>query len=143
MNTLILVRGVGFLFDNNVRVRCHKVFVIERDMADDAQPIGDNAKLEDIAKMSIDIQLLDFRIGRSMGRHGSVGSLIRIVGFIKTLCFRICLKLPNDPIGIFRIIFSNECFDTGRIKDGHIRFCRINGLADGLCNINKLIEYEL
>ena len=69
-------------------------------MADDAEAIGNDAELEDIAKMSIDIQLLDFRIGRSMGRHGSVGSLIRIVGFIKALCFRICLKLPNDPMVI-------------------------------------------
>ena len=60
-------------------------------MADDAETIGNDAKLEDIAKMSIDIQLLDFRIRGSMGRHGSVGSLIRIVGFIKALSFRIGL----------------------------------------------------
>ena len=50
MNTLIFIEGVGFLFDNNIRMRRQKVFVIERDMTDDAQPIGDNAKLEDIAK---------------------------------------------------------------------------------------------
>ena len=79
-------------------------------MADDAKAIGNDAELEDVAKMSIDIQLLDFRIRRSVGGHGSVGSLIRIVGFIKSLSFRICLKLPNDPMGIFRIIFGNECF---------------------------------
>ena len=29
-------------------------------MADDAKTIGNDAELEDIAKMSIDIQLLDF-----------------------------------------------------------------------------------
>ena len=28
-------------------------------MTDDTQPVGDNAELEDIAKMPIDIQLLD------------------------------------------------------------------------------------
>ncbi len=78
-----------------------------------------------------------------MGRHGSVGSLIRIVGFIKSLGFRICLKLSNDSMGIFRIIFGNECFNSGRIEDGHICFCGINGLADGFCKINKLIKYEL
>lgn len=143
MDTFIFVRGIGFLFHNDVRMRGHKIFVIKRDMTNDAETIGNNAELEDIAKMSIDIQLLDFRIGRSMGRHGSVGSLIRIVGFIKALCFRICLKLPNDPIDIFRIIFGNKCFNSGRIEDGHICFCGINGLTDGLGNINKLIEYEL
>ena len=131
------------LFDNNIRMRRHKVFVIERDMTDDAQTIGDNTELEDVAKMSIDIQLLDFRIRRSMGGHGSVGSLIRIVGFIKALSSSKRLKLLNDSISVLRIVFGDKCFNTGRIKDGHIRFCRINGLADGLCNINEIIEYEL
>ena len=143
MNTFIFVRRIGFLFHNDVRMRGHKIFVIKRNMADDAKAIGNDAELEDVAKMSIDIQLLDFRIRRSVGGHGSVGSLIRIVGFIKALSFRICLKLPNDPMGIFRIIFGNECFNSGRIEDGHICICGINGLADRLCNINKLIKYEL
>ncbi len=55
MDTFIFVRGAGFLFDNNIRMRRHKVFVIKRDMTDDAQPISDNAKFEDIAEMPIDI----------------------------------------------------------------------------------------
>lgn len=46
----IFIRRIGFLFNNNVRMREHKVLVIKRDMPDDAEPIGDNAKLEDIAK---------------------------------------------------------------------------------------------
>ena len=65
-----------------------KVFVIERDMTDDAQPIGDNAKLEDIVKMPIDIQLFDLRVSRSVGRHGAVGSFIGGIRFIKALNFR-------------------------------------------------------
>lgn len=76
-------------------------------MADDAQSVGDNAELEDIAKMPIDIELLDY------------------------------------PVGILGIIFSNKCFNTGRIKDGHIRFCRVNRLTDRLGNINKVIEDKL
>lgn len=112
-------------------------------MTDDTETVGDNAKLEDIAKMSIDIQLLDFRICRSMGRHRTVGSLIRIVGLIKARGFRIRFKLLDDSVSVLWIIFGNECFDSRRIKDGHIRFCGIDGLADGFCNINKVIEYEL
>ena len=93
--------------------------------------------------MPIDIKLLDLRISRSMGRHGAIGSLVGIIRFIKTLSFRICFKLFDDPVSILRIILGNECFNTGRIKDSHIRFCRINGLADGFGNINEVIEYEL
>ena len=54
-------------------------------MTDDAQSVCDNAKFKDIAKMPIDIKLLDLRISRSMGRHGAIGSLIGIIRFIKTL----------------------------------------------------------
>ena len=41
-----------------------KAFVIKRDMSDNAQPVGDNAKFEDIAKMPIDIGLFNLRISR-------------------------------------------------------------------------------
>ena len=112
-------------------------------MPDNAEPVGDNTKLEDITKMAIDIKLFDFRISRSMGRHGAIGSFVGIVRFVKAPSFCIDLKLLNDPVSILRIIFGNECFNTGRIKDGHICFCRIDCLADRFCNINKVIEYKL
>ena len=112
-------------------------------MADDAQSVSDNAELEDIAKMPIDIELLNLRISRSMRRHGTIGSFIRIIGFIKALSFRVCLKLFDDPVSILRIILGYECFNAGRIKDGHICFRRVNRLTDRLGNINKLIEYKL
>ena len=57
MNTLIFVRKIGFLFNNDIRMRCHKVLVIKRDMTDDTRSIGDNAELEDITEMPIDIKL--------------------------------------------------------------------------------------
>ena len=112
-------------------------------MTDDTQPVSNNAKLEDIAKMIIDIELLNLRINRSMRRHGSIGSLIRIIRFIKAPRFRLCLKLPDDSVSILWIIFGNECFNAGRVKDGHIRFCRVNRLADRLGNIDKVIKHEL
>ena len=51
-------------------------------MADDAQSVSDNAELEDIAKMPIAIELLNLRISRSMRRHGTIGSFIRIIGSV-------------------------------------------------------------
>lgn len=66
-----------------------------------------------------------------------------IIRFIKTVSFSVCLDLFDDSVCIFQIIFSNESFNTGRIKDGHIRFGRISILADRFSNINKVIENEL
>ena len=63
--------------------------------------------------------------------------------FIKALNFCICFKLFNDSVSVLRIVLGNECFNAGRIKDGHICFCRVNRLADRLGNINKVIEYKL
>ena len=143
MNTLIFVRGIGPFFDNDIGMRCHKVFVIKRYVADDTQPIGDNAELEDITEMPIDIKLLNLGISRSMGRHGAIGSLIRIIRFIKAASFCVCFKLLDDPVSILWIIFGNKCFNARRSKDGHIRFYRVNRLAYWLGNINKVIENEL
>ena len=112
-------------------------------MTNDTQPVGDNAKLEDIAKMPIDIKLFDLRISRSMGRHGAIASFVGIKRFIKSLSFRTCFKLFDDSVSVLWIILGNECFNTGRIKDGHIRFFRVDRLADRLGNINKVIEYKL
>ena len=56
-------------------------------------PIGNNAKLKDIAKMTIDIKLFDFRISRSMGEHGAISGFVGIIRFIKILSFRIRLEL--------------------------------------------------
>ena len=70
-------------------MRRHKVFVIKRYMTNDTQSVGDNAKLEDITKMPVDIKLFDLRISRSMGRHGAIGSFVGIKRFIKSLSFRI------------------------------------------------------
>ena len=78
-----------------------------------------------------------------MGRHGAIGSLVGIIRFIKAMSLRMRLKLLDDPVRILRIIFGNKCFNTGRIKDGHICFRRVNCPADRFGNINKLIEYEL
>ena len=55
MNTLIFIRRIRFLFYHDFRMRDHKVFVVKRYMSDDAKTIGNNAKFEDIAKMTINV----------------------------------------------------------------------------------------
>ena len=108
MNTFIFVRRIRFLFDNYIWMRCHKVCIIKRDVADDAQSVGDNAKLEDIAKMTIDIKLFNLRISRSMGGYGAICSLVGIIRFSKSLSFGIGFKQPNNPVSILRIVFNNK-----------------------------------
>ena len=79
-----------------------------------------------------------------MGRHGAIGSLVGIIRFIKAMSFRMRLKLLDDPVRILPDYFSvTNASNTGRIKDGHICFRRVNCLADRFGNINKLIKYEL
>ena len=101
MNTLIFVMGIGLFFDNDIKMRNHKVFVIKRGVLSDDLSVGDNAEFEDISKMPMDIELLNFRVSRSMRRHGTTGNLIRIIRFIKAPRFRICLNFFDDFVGIF------------------------------------------
>ena len=91
MNRFIFIRGIGFLFYNNLRMVSHKLFVVERNMSNDTKAIGYNAEFKNIAEVSIDVKLLDFGIGTSMGRHFSIGSLVGIIVFIKALSLSISL----------------------------------------------------
>lgn len=50
-----LRQGSLISFDNNIRVEQYKVPVIKRDMTNNSQPVGNNAKLENIAEMTVDI----------------------------------------------------------------------------------------
>lgn len=112
-------------------------------MTDDTQPVGDNAKLEDIAKMPIDIQLLDLRISRSMGGHRAISGFIRIIILIEVVSLSISFKLLDNAICVFRIIFSNESLNARRIKDSYLSFGRIDRLTDWFSEINKVIKNEL
>ena len=48
--------------------------------------------------MSVDVHLLDGRIGGSLGRHGAVGSFIRVEGVIQSICFFEGFQLPDDTV---------------------------------------------
>ena len=54
-------------------------------MSNGAKSIGYNAKFKNITEVFIDVKLLDFRIGTSMERHLTIGSLVGIIVFIKAL----------------------------------------------------------
>mgnify|MGYP001853478203 CR=1 FL=1 len=71
-----------------------------------------------------------------MGRHGAIGSFIRIVAVIKVHGLGIGFELFDDPVYVFGIIFSDSGFDAGRIKDRHCSFSRIYVLTDGFSKIN-------
>ena len=55
MNTFIFIWRIRFLFHNDLRMIGHKVFVIKSYMSDNSETIGNNAKLVDIAKMTINV----------------------------------------------------------------------------------------
>ena len=121
-------------------MRIQKILVVKVKVADNAKPICDDTDFIGIAKMSVDIKLLDLVIGGSMGWHGTISSFVRIIVRIKMICFCICFKLFNNAIGKLGVILSHPGFNAGRIKNGHICFCRIKSLADWFGKINEVIK---
>ena len=63
MNRFILIWRVCFLVHDDFRVFIQEILVIERDIPDDTKTIGDHAKFKHVAEMTVDIELLDVRIG--------------------------------------------------------------------------------
>lgn len=49
----------------------------------------------------------------------------------------------DDAVGIFGIVFRDECLNAGRIKDGHIGFGGVDGLANRFGEINEVIKDRL
>lgn len=62
---LILIRGVGFLLDDDIRVCIKEGLIVEGDVPDNAQPVCEDAELEGIAEVAVDVHLLNGRVRRS------------------------------------------------------------------------------
>ena len=124
-------------------MRLKKILVIKSNIPDNTKPIGDDAKLKDVAEMSVDIHLLDGRIGGGMGRHGGISGFIRVVGIIRFFCFFERFQLFDNGIGIFRIVFRYPCFNTRGVKQKHGCFFGINLLADWFGQVNKPVKQGL
>ena len=120
-----------------------EIFIIEADMPYNAKSVCDDAEFIGIAKMAVNIKLLNIRIGSRMGRHGAVSGFIRVIAVIKMHGLCISFELFDDAVGIFGVVFCNPCLYAGGIKDSHGSHGGIDGLADWLGKINKTIENGL
>lgn len=112
-------------------------------MPDNAQTICDNAKFVGITKMPVNVKLLNIGICGSMGRHGAVSSLVRVIVLIKMHGLCICFELFDNTVGIFGIVFRNPGLYARGIKDGHISPGRIDCLTDWLSKIDQVVKKEL
>ena len=72
--------------------------------------------------MPVDVHLLDGWIGGGVGRHGAVGSFIRVKGIIQAIGFFEGFQLSDDTVGIFGIVFSNPGLNAGSVKEKHGSF---------------------
>lgn len=140
---LVLIREVGFLLYNDIRIRIEEILIVKGDAADNAQPVGHEAELVGIAEMSVDVHLLDGGIGFGMGRHGCIGSRIGGIGIIESLSFFKGLEMFDYAVGVFRVIFCHPCFDIGDIKNSYGGKGRVDFLADWLCQVHNVIEHGL
>lgn len=143
MDGFIFIGRVRFFLNDDFGMVLEKVLIVKSKMTENTKAIGNNTDFVSIAKVAINVKLLNIRIGSGMGRHGGISSFIRVKMIIKVMSFRISFELFDDSVGVFGIIFSDPGFDTGRIKNGHICFRRIDGVADGFGKINKLIKNKL
>ena len=140
MDRFVLIWGIGFLIHRDFRMFVKEIFIVEADMPDNPYAVCDDAKFIGIAKMAVNVKLLNIRIGGGMRRHGAVSGFIRVIAIIKMHGFRISFELPDDPIGVFGVVFCNPGLYAGGIKDSHGSLGGINGLADWFGKVNKAVE---
>jgi hypothetical protein len=77
-----------------------KIFVVKRNMPDDAQSVCNDAEFKSKAEMPIGIHLLDSGVGGGMERHGAVGSFIGIKGIVQAVGFFKGFELFDNTVGI-------------------------------------------
>ena len=102
---LVLIRGIRFLSNNDLRMGFEKIFVVKGNMPDDTQPVCNDAEFKSIAEMPIDVHLLDCGVGGGMGRHGAAGGFIGIKGIVQAVGFFKGFELFDNTVGIFRIAY--------------------------------------
>ncbi len=78
MSSALMIKS-GFFLYNDIGMGIHKVFVVEGNMANDAQSVGYNAKLENITKMSVDIKLFNFGVCGCIRWHVSISSFVWVI----------------------------------------------------------------
>lgn len=111
-------------------------------MMDYAKTICNNTDFVGIAKAAVNVELLYLRVGSNIGSHKSISGFIMVIMIVKVMGFCIGFELFNDEVSVFEVVFCDPGFDSGRIKNSHICFCRINRVANGFRKVNKLQVIE-
>ena len=115
-----------------------EIIVKEGDVAADAQAVGDDAGLDGIAEVTVDILLAGVGIGfGSIGQEG-INGLVRIevrVGLCELL------GLPELGVEEFGVVLGNGEFDAGGIIDEVISLLRINLTADRLGQFYEMFKH--
>ena len=136
-NFLILVWTIG-LGRGNLRVAFSEIIVEEGNVTADAQAVGDDAGLDGITEMTVDILLAGIGIGLgSIGQEGIDG----LVGIEIRPGLCELLGLPEFCVEEFGIVLGNGEFDAGGIIDEVIGLFRVDLTADGFGQLYKVLKH--
>ncbi len=86
----IFIRSIGLLVPLYFRMRSKVILVIEFDGTDNTEPVSQDTGFVSIAEMPVKVLLFDLSISSSVCRHRTISSLIRIIGFIKSVVLSPC-----------------------------------------------------
>ncbi len=139
----VLIRGIRFLFHYDIRMCFQEILVIKSDIPYNAKPIGDNTEFKGVAKMPVNVHLLDGGIGSGVGRHRTISCLVRVKRIIQVMGFLKSFELPDDAVGIFGVVFFHPGFNAGGIKQDHGSFFQINLLANWFGKVYKTLKHVL
>lgn len=78
-----------------------------------------------------------------INRNEMINCEIWVIVRMEALRFCISLKLSDDTVSIFGIVFCNESFNTRGIKDSHVGFSRVNSLTDWFSKVSGVLKYLL
>ena len=140
MDGFIFIRGAGLFPNNDLRMVFEKIIIVKGKVADDPKAICDNTDFVGIAEVAVNVELPDLRVGSRVGWHGGISGLIRVILAVEVMVFGIGFELLDDTVGIFGIILSDPGLDSGGIKNSHVCFGGIDGLADGFGKVNETVK---
>lgn len=116
-----------------------KVIIEKSDVAYNTEAVGKDGKLIGIAEMAVDVELFGNRGGSSLGRHKAIGHL---VGVNIRLVFIVSFEAADEGVKGFGVIFRNIKFNAGGIESKHMSKGAVNSLADGLGEIDHVLDHE-
>lgn len=76
----------------------------ESDVADDAEPVGEDSKFVHVAEMPVDVHLFCIRAGSSLGWHETVSHLVRVN---IRLILIVSLEATDEGVKGFGVVFGD------------------------------------